>query len=165
MTLKTCIEKLMNHQNLTASECKEALDEMLSDECNVLQSAAFLVLLRTKKETPEELFGMLSSLKEKMNVFSVPYKILDIVGTGGDAANTINISTGSAILAASCGVKIVKHGNRAVSSLAGSADVLEALGININASVETIRRCVEEVGIGFCFFTNFHPAMLKVRNL
>lgn len=165
MTLNKAIETLTRHENLTADACKAALNEMLSEDANALQSAAFLALLRAKKETSEELFGLVAGLKEKMKTFSLPYKVLDIVGTGGDAAHTINISTGSAIIAASCGVKIVKHGNRAVSSLAGSADVLEALGVDIHASPEKIRQCVEAVGIGFCFSPNFHPAMLKMREL
>jgi anthranilate phosphoribosyltransferase len=165
MSLKQAIEKLTQQQDLTADECKSALDEMLQEDANALQSAAFLTLLRAKKETPEELFGFVLSLKEKMTALPIKMPALDIVGTGGDAANTINISTGSAIIAASCGVKVVKHGNRAVSSLAGSADVLEALGVKIDTTPENVKRCVEEVGIGFCFSPNYHPAMLKMRQL
>jgi anthranilate phosphoribosyltransferase len=94
-----------------------------------------------------------------------PHKTLDIVGTGGDGANSINLSTASALLSASCGVKVVKNGNRAVSSMTGSADVLEALGVNINLSPEKTTQCIDEVGFAFCFSPNFNPAMLKLREL
>ena len=131
MLLKNPIEKLMRQQNLDSDTCQQALHEMLLPDANPVQTAAFLVLLRAKTETADELAGYDHALKQKMISLPTKHKVLDIVGTGGDGANTINISTGSAILAASCGIKIAKHGNRAVSSLAGSADVLEALGVNI----------------------------------
>lgn len=165
MLLRHSIERLMQRENLDAATCQGVLQEMLEDDVNVLQTAAFLTLLRSKPETAEELYGFVSALKQQMQRISVPSPVLDIVGTGGDGANTVNISTGSAILAASCGVKIVKHGNRAVSSLAGSADVLEALGININLSPEKISTGIEKLGIGFCFAPQFHPALAKLRML
>lgn len=165
MMLKNCVEKLMKQQDIDAISCQSALDEMLGASANSLQTAAFLVLLRTKRETPEELAAIIASLKKKMVVVPTQHKVLDIVGTGGDRANTVNISTGGAILAASCGVKIAKHGNRAVSSLAGSADVLEALGVEINLTPEKISDCIDKIGIGFCFSPNFHPAMQRLRLL
>jgi anthranilate phosphoribosyltransferase len=165
MLLKTSIEKLMQGQNLDSQTCRQALTEMMATDANPLQTAAFLVLLRSKTETPEELSGMVAALKAKMITIDTPHRLLDIVGTGGDGAHTINISTGSAILAASCGVKIAKHGNRAVTSLAGSADVLEALGVNIHLSPEKIAAGIEEIGIGFCFSPNFHPAIRELRQL
>lgn len=165
MLLKNSVEQLIQRKNLDRITCQKVLEEMLAPETNPLQIAAFLVLLRAKPETPEELAALITTMRQKM--ISVPshHKILDIVGTGGDGTNTINISTGSAILAASCGIKIAKHGNRAVSSLTGAADVLEALGINIHLSPEKISACIDEIGIGFCFAPNFHPAMQQLRPL
>jgi len=157
MMLKSSIEKLMRGENLPAVVCQQVLDELLTPTVNPLQVAAFLVLLRTKQETASEIAGMVTALRNKMLVVPTKHKVLDIVGTGGDGLNTINISTGSAMLAASCGVKIAKHGNRAVSSLAGSADVLEALGVNIQLTPEQISKSIDEVGIGFCYSPNFHP--------
>ena len=161
---KESIEKLMKQLNLDSNACQDALFEMLNPEANPLQAAAFLVLLRAKNETPEEL-ALVHALKQKMVAVPTEHKVLDIVGTGGDGANTINISTGSAILAASCGIKVAKNGNRAVSSLAGSADVLEALGVVIDLSPEKISKSIDEIGIGFCFAPNFHPAMRQLRDL
>ncbi len=163
--LKSSIEKLMRRENLEAATCEKVLDEMLSTEANEAQIAAFLVLLRAKKETAEELAAFVQSIKQKMIPISTTHKTLDIVGTGGDGANTVNISTASAILAASCGIKISKAGNRAFSSLAGSADVLEALGVNIELTPEKISRSIDEVGIAFCFSPLFHPAMHKLAPL
>src|SRR5690242_988810 len=127
MILKNCIEKLINKENLNSDVCEKVMEEILDDQSNPLQIASFLVLLRSKCETAEEIVSMYSYLRSKQISVSTEHTVLDIVGTGGDGGNTINISTGSAILAASCGVKIAKHGNRAVSSLTGSADVMEAL--------------------------------------
>src|SRR5262245_10610333 len=121
----------MRGENLKSIACKQALDEMLDPAVNPLQIAAFLVLLRAKQETADEISAIVNALREKMIVVPVDHAVLDIVGTGGDGLNSVNISTGSALLAASCGVKVAKHGNRSVSSLSGSADVLEALGVNI----------------------------------
>ncbi len=163
--LKNSIEKLMQKQNLSNQTIIDAFDAMLAPDANSLQTAAFLALLRAKTETSEELAAMVAVLQQKMIAVPTEHTVLDIVGTGGDGAQTINISTGSAILAASCGVKIAKHGNRAVSSLAGSADVLEALGIKIDLSPQKINACIDEVGIGFCFSPNFHPALYQLRTL
>ena len=128
-------------------------------------SSVFIVGRETRKETVEELVAAINVLRE----FMLPVKVsgahlIDIVGTGGDGFHTINISTGSAILAASCGVKVAKHGNRSVSSLTGSADVLEALGVNIQLSPNKISQCIDEVGIGFCYSPNFHPMTQALRS-
>ena len=114
-----------------------AIDEIVTD-ANPNQIAAFLVLMRAKGETVEELQGIIEAMRAKMVQIQVSSPVLDIVGTGGDGAHTLNISTASAILAASCGAKIGKHGNRSVSSLCGSADVLESLGINIHLEPEKV---------------------------
>lgn len=163
--LKQHLATLMRGENLNALTCQQALSEILKDEANPLQIAAFLVLLRNKKETAEELSGMLSMLKKTMLPVEIRHRVLDVVGTGGDGAHTVNISTGSAILAASCGVYVAKHGNRAVSSRAGSADVLEALGVAIDLTPQRIQQCIDEVGIGFFFSPNLHPSMHRLRTL
>lgn len=164
MILKASIEKLMRGEHLEAVVCQQVLDEILDPSINPLQIAAFLVLLRAKQETAEELSALVQAFRSKMLVVSTSSPVLDIVGTGGDGANTVNISTGAAILAASCGVKVAKHGNRAVSSLTGSADVLEALGINIQLPAEHIGHCIEEVGMGFCYSPNFHPMTQALKS-
>jgi anthranilate phosphoribosyltransferase len=165
MTLKSCIEQLMRGEHLNDMACQHACDEMLKPETNPLQIAAFLVLLRAKKETADELSAIVNVLRGKMIAVSTPHTVLDIVGTGGDGLNSVNISTGSALLAASCGIKVAKHGSRSVSSLTGSADVLEALGVNIQLPPEHISQCIDQIGIGFCYSPNFHPMTQALRPL
>ncbi|MES2122206.1 MAG: anthranilate phosphoribosyltransferase [Chlamydiota bacterium] len=159
-----CLEQLMKQEDLTEEQCYAALQEILTG-ANPHQTAAFLALMRAKGETAAELAGVIKAMEEKMIPVALSIPVLDIVGTGGDGAHTLNISTGSAILAASCGVKIAKHGNRSVSSLCGSADVLEALGIRIDMSAREVKSCVEEIGIGFMFAPHFHPAMQQVKEV
>src|SRR5579862_9229330 len=165
MMLKASIETLMRGENLQSIVCQQVLEEMLDPTVNPLQVAAFLVLLRTKQETADELSAIVHALRAKMIVVPTDHSVLDIVGTGGDGLNSVNISTGSALLAASCGVKVAKHGNRSVSSLTGSADVLEALGVNIQLTPGQISRSIDEIGIGFCFAPNFHPTANVLRQL
>lgn len=164
MILKSSIEKLMRGEDLKNSDCQQALDEILNPTVNPLQIAAFLVLMRAKRETADELSAIVKALRDKMIMVPTSHAVLDIVGTGGDGLNTVNISTGSAMLAASCGIKVAKHGNRSVSSLTGSADVLEALGINIELSPDQISKSIAEIGIGFCFSPNFHPVTKRLRH-
>lgn len=165
MMLKESIEKLMRGEDLPSNLCKQVLDELLDPSVNQMQVAAFLVLLRAKTETAEELSAIVKSLREKMIVVPTKHDVLDIVGTGGDGFNTVNISTGSAMLAASSGIKVAKHGNRSVSSLTGSADVLEALGVNIQLTPEQVSKSIDQVGIGFCYSPNFHPMTQALRRL
>lgn len=162
--LISSIEKLLRQEDLTQEESYLCLSEIL-DGANPSQVSAFLVLLRAKGESVQELHGVIEGMRAKMVSVPVATPVLDIVGTGGDGRHTLNISTASAILAASCGVKIAKHGSRSVSSLSGSADVLEALGIDIHKTPEMIFRSIEEVGIGFMFAPNFHPALKTVREI
>ena len=164
MILKTYIEKLLRRENLTAQEAGDAIKIILNG-ADKSQIAAFLMLLRAKQETADEILGILQTMRERMLPVAVNRPVLDIVGTGGDGANTINISTGAAILVASCGVTVAKHGNRAVSSICGSADVLEALGVNINMKPAKVEECIEKLGIGFCFAPNFHPAMMALKEI
>lgn len=165
MTLKHAIEELRQRRELSPDLCASVMEEMLQEDANPLQTAAFLVALRAKPETPREFSAIIQSFHQRMHKVMTPHRVLDIVGTGGDGANTVNISTGAAILAASCGVKIAKHGNRAVSSQCGAADVLEALGIPLQMDPEKIASSIDRLGFGFCFSPNFHPAMQKLRQL
>ncbi|MEN9450866.1 MAG: Anthranilate phosphoribosyltransferase [Pseudomonadota bacterium] len=163
MLLKSSIEKLMRGEDLQSYVCQQVVDEILCPTINPLQIAAFLVLLRAKNETADELSAIVKVLRNRMVVVPTEHTVLDIVGTGGDASNTINISTGSAILAASCGIKVAKHGNRSVSSLTGSADVLEALGVNIQLTPDQVSKSIDQIGIGFCYSPNFHPMTQALR--
>jgi anthranilate phosphoribosyltransferase len=165
MILKSSIEKLMRGENLKSIVCQQALEEMLDPKVNSLQIAAFLVLLRAKKETADELSAIVNTLRSKMIVVPTDHAVLDIVGTGGDGLNSVNISTGSALLAASCGVKVAKHGNRSVSSQTGSADVLEALGVNIQLTPHKVSQSIDQIGIGFCYSPNFHPMTQALKHL
>lgn len=165
MRLRDGIEALMANKNLSQQCCKQMVTDLLDSDSHPFQKVAFLVLLRSKTETAEELVGIVAALQDKMVPLPLDKKVLDIVGTGGDGGNTVNISTGSAILAAACGVVIAKHGNAAVTSLAGSADVLSALGVNIHLAPEKIVQGIETLGIGFCFAPNFHPILRELRDL
>lgn len=137
------------------------MDAILSGEATPAQIAAFVVALRMKGESSDEIAAAARSLRKHCESIhpNVDGPLLDTCGTGGDGLHTFNISTASAIVAAACGVAVAKHGNRAVSSKAGSADVLEALGVRIDIPAESVRRCIEEVGIGFLFAPSHHAAM------
>ncbi|KAG5527227.1 hypothetical protein RHGRI_028208 [Rhododendron griersonianum] len=152
------MERLLNHEDLTEEEAEASLNFLLSDGCETLISA-FLVLLRAKGETYEEIVGLARAMFKCCRKVEEIHNAVDIVGTGGDGANTVNISTGAAILAAACGAKVAKQGNRSSSSACGSADVLEALGVVIDLEPEGVKKCVQEVGIGFMMSPKYHPAM------
>mmetsp|Transcript_5508 Transcript_5508/g.7575 ORF Transcript_5508/g.7575 Transcript_5508/m.7575 type:complete len:398 (+) Transcript_5508:52-1245(+) len=160
-SLKPFIEKVIEGKHLTSIEAEEAWDIMLKG-ADSNQIAALLVLLRMKGEKASEIAGMVRAMRSACLPVSIPGKLLDIVGTGGDGAHTINISTAAAILAAACGAKVAKFGNRSVSSKSGSADVLEALGIKITMSPEQITECVEKCGVSFMFAPIHHPSMKAV---
>jgi anthranilate phosphoribosyltransferase len=135
------------------------MDQVMGGEASPVQVAGFLVALRSKGETVEELRGLADVMLAHANRIEVPGPSLDIVGTGADRSNTVNISTMAAIVIAASGIKVVKHGNRAASSSSGSADVLEALGVSLTLSPERVRQVAHEAGITFCFAQAFHPAM------
>eukprot|EP00741_Cyanophora_paradoxa_P023513 tig00021589_g22715.t1 len=160
--LRKNLEALMARQNLTSEETAVAMDAFLSGRADPHQTAAFLVLLRAKGETAAELAGMARAMKAKSVRVSCKSKVLDIVGTGGDGASTVNISTAASVLCAAAGARIAKHGSRSVSSKCGSADVLEALGVNVELGPEAVARCVDECGVAFMFAPFFHPAMKAV---
>ncbi|KAK9989466.1 hypothetical protein SO802_029705 [Lithocarpus litseifolius] len=152
------IESLIDRVDLSEAEAEASLDFILKDANEALISA-FLVLLRAKGETYEEVVGLARAmLKHSVKVEGLNDAV-DIVGTGGDGADTVNISTGASILAAACGAKVAKQGNRSSSSACGSADVLEALGVAIDLDPEGVTRCVNEGGIGFMLAPRYHPAM------
>lgn len=130
----------------------------MSGEATPSQISGFLVALSAKGETIEELSGLVDAMLAHANPISIPGQKLDIVGTGGDQLNTVNISTMAALVAAGAGAKVVKHGNRASSSSSGSADVLEALGVRLDLSIDQVARNAEEAGITFCFAQVFHPS-------
>ncbi|KAL8471303.1 hypothetical protein ACS0TY_028817 [Phlomoides rotata] len=155
---KELMECLLNKEDLSEEEAERSLDFLLKNGNEALISA-FLVLLRAKGETFEEIVGFARAMIKCCKKVEGLENVVDIVGTGGDGANTVNISTGAAILAAACGAKVAKQGNRSSSSACGSADVLEALGVAINLEPEGVKTCLEEVGIGFMMSPNYHPAM------
>ncbi|XP_078431035.1 tryptophan biosynthesis 1 [Wolffia australiana] len=159
LSFKNLIESLIGGADLSEEVAEASLDLLLDGADEALISA-FLVLLRAKGETFEEIVGLARAMiKHVQKVEGLEDEAVDIVGTGGDGADTVNISTGAAILTAAAGVKVAKQGNRSSSSACGSADVLEALGVNIDLPPEGVRRCVEEVGIGFMMSPIYHPAM------
>jgi anthranilate phosphoribosyltransferase len=158
--------RLAARQDLTSTEAAAALREILGGEATQSQVAAFIFGLRCKGETPEELTGMLEAMLEVAETVPVPpelaQRLVDTCGTGGDRAGTINVSTIAALVVAGAGVPVCKHGGRAASSRTGSADVLEALGVEIALPPVSVARCIEEIGIGFCFAPRYHPAMRHV---
>lgn len=156
------IETLMERTNLTESQTSQALNALI-EGAEPAQMAAFLVLLRAKGETPEEIAGLAKAMLDRCIRVDVDgLDVLDIVGTGGDGIGSVNISTGATVIAAAAGAKVAKHGNRSVSSLCGSADVVEALGVSVELGPDGISKCIREAGIGFMFAPRFHPAMKAV---
>lgn len=153
------ISKLENGLDLTALEAQFFMQEVLEDRSEKETLKKFLLALKNKGETPEEVGALVSQMYQHCAPISISARSVDTVGTGGDGAHTINISTTAAIIAAAAGSRVVKHGNRAASSKSGAADLLEALGVAINLNGEQVEKTVEELGIGFCFAPVFHPAM------
>ncbi len=151
--------RLFARQDLTADEASAALSDVLEGTAAPAQIAAFVAGLRTKGETVGEMTGLVRAMRARAESFSVGVEVVDTCGTGGDRSGTINVSTLSALVIAGAGAVVCKHGGRAASSLAGSADVLEALGVVIDLGPGGVRRCIDEAGIGFCFAPRFHPAM------
>jgi anthranilate phosphoribosyltransferase len=152
------LTSLVAGQDLSALQASWAMDEIMSGEASPIQIAGFLVALRAKGETVAELTGLADTMLSHAKRITVPGRTLDIVGTGGDRAHTVNISTMSALVIAGAGIRVVKHGNRAASSSSGSADVLEALGIRLDHTPERVAQIAAEAGITFCFAQVFHPS-------
>ncbi|NKY38544.1 anthranilate phosphoribosyltransferase, partial [Cellulomonas septica] len=150
---------LVRREDLTREQASWAMDEIMRGEADPARVAAFLVVLRAKGETVDELRGLADQMLEHAIRIEVPGRTVDIVGTGGDRAHTVNISTMSALVVAGTGLRVVKHGNRAASSSSGSADVLEVLGIRLDHEPRRVADIALEAGITFCFAGRFHPAM------
>jgi anthranilate phosphoribosyltransferase len=161
MSLKPYIETLIQgERHLTSDETEAAFSEILLKGADEVQVGSLLTLLRARGETPSEIAGMVKAMNQACNAVNLgDTKLLDIVGTGGDGADTINISTASVVLAAACGCIVAKAGNRSVSSACGSADVLEALGIKVDLQPRQIKECVDACGVAFMFAPVNHPAM------
>jgi anthranilate phosphoribosyltransferase len=160
--LKPYISKIINSQGLSPEEAEAAMTIIMTGQATQAQIGAYLVALRMKGETVEEITGSVRAMRSvaiKVPISDRSTPIYDIVGTGGDGAHTFNISTAAAFVVAGSGRRIAKHGNRAASSQCGSADVLAALGLNLDLSPEQVGKAVDEIGIGFMFAPKFHPAM------
>lgn len=153
------IGALIDGTDLTAGSTQWAMNSIMSGEASPAQVAGFLVALRSKGETVDELTGLVEAMISNANPIVIGGEKLDIVGTGGDQQNTVNISTMAALIAAGAGAKVVKHGNRAASSTSGSADVLEALGVRLDLPIARVAHNADEAGITFCFAQVFHPSM------
>ena len=156
---KSYLERLENGLDLEANEVSSIMETILRGEAEVAEIKSFLVALKNKGETAEEVSALVNQMFAHSAPISISDRAVDTVGTGGDGAHTINISTTAAIIAASAGARVVKHGNRAASSKSGSGDLLEALGVAITLDGKGVERTVAELGIGFCFAPIFHPAM------
>jgi anthranilate phosphoribosyltransferase len=153
------LSALVARDSLGATQTAWAMREILSGEASPAQIAGFAVALRAKGETVEEITGLVETMYEMATPLSIPGRLLDVVGTGGDRSMSVNISTMAAIVAAGAGARVVKHGNRSASSQSGSADVLEQLGIRLDLPPSRVAAVAEEAGITFCFSAAFHPAM------
>lgn len=164
--MKEAMDKLLDFQDLDQVEMERVVEEMMDGTISDIEMASFLTALRMKGETVDEMIGGARALRKRATrVEGIEYdELVDTCGTGGDALETFNISTASAFVLASAGVAVVKHGNRAVSSKSGSADVLEALGVNLNLTPEQVVECVNHEQIGFFFAPKFHGAMKAVAN-
>ncbi|HEX6735658.1 MAG TPA: anthranilate phosphoribosyltransferase [Azonexus sp.] len=164
MTPQAALQRVIEHREIFHDEMVSLMRQIMGGEVSPVMISAILTGLRVKKETIGEIAAAASVMRELATPVSVPYDrhFVDIVGTGGDAAHSFNISTTSIFVAAAAGAKVAKHGGRSVSSSSGSADVLEALGANINLSPEKVAACVAETGIGFMFAPNHHAAMKHV---
>ncbi|MBI2717114.1 MAG: anthranilate phosphoribosyltransferase [Rhizobiales bacterium] len=159
---KALIAKVATGATLSREEAANAFDRMMSGEATPSQMGGLLMALRVRGESVDEITGAVTIMRAKMLGVKAPPDAIDIVGTGGDASGSFNISTCAAFIAAGAGVPVAKHGNRALSSKSGAADVLQALGVKIDLNAEQVGRCIREAGIGFMFAPAHHPAMKNV---
>ncbi len=164
--IQQAIARLIDHQDLSRAEMGTAMDEIADGGATPAQVGAFLAALRLKGETVDEIAGAAEVMRARVDRVRVDKDVfVDTCGTGGDGRNTFNISTGAAFVVAGAGVTVAKHGNRAVSSRSGSADVLAALGVDVDAPKDVVERCIAEVGIGFLFAPRLHPAFKAVAGI
>ena len=159
--IKEAIQQLADHKDLSFETAKQSMREIMEGEATAAQIGAFLISLRMKGETVDEITALATTMKEHSVRISphVQGRIVDTCGTGGDLLKTFNVSTTAAFISAASGVTIAKHGNRSVTSKCGSADVLEAIGVNLNVDPSSVEKAIEQIGIGFMFAPAFHPAM------
>lgn len=162
MDIKRALNKIASREDLTGEEMRSVVTGIMNGEATPSQIGAFLMGMRVKGETVGEIAAAVSILREKMVKVEAPDDVIDIVGTGGDGAETLNISTATSLVVASAGIPVAKHGNRALSSKSGASDVLQALGVKIDLTPEQIGRCIAESGIGFMFAPAHHPALKHV---
>ena len=160
MNLTAALERIVQRSDLSADEMRAAMTEIMSGRANNSQIAGFLVAMRMKEETVEELSGAASAMRQLATSVTIKSeRAVDTCGTGGDGASIFNVSTAAAFVAAACGATVAKHGNRSVSSSTGSADLLETAGAKLELSAEQVARAIDAVGVGFMFAVNHHPAM------
>ncbi len=159
MTPAEAIEQLLLGRPFDRAQAQGVMDQVMSGEATPVQIAGIVIALRAKGETVEEMTGFVDSMRTHATRLRAPAGAIDTCGTGGDRTGTFNISTAAAMVAAGAGVPVAKHGNRAASSRCGSADVLEALGVDITLGPSGVESCLDEAGMGFCFAPTFHPAM------
>src|SRR5277367_2153488 len=164
ITMQQALQRTIEHREIFHDEMLDLMRKIMSGEATPVMIAALTVGLRVKKETVGEITAAAQVMREFATTVDVPDRdsLLDVVGTGGDAAHTFNISTAAMFVAAGAGARVAKHGNRSVSSKSGSADVLEALGVNIMLDPQQVAQSIEATGIGFMFAPNHHPAMKNV---
>lgn len=159
-TLKPAVEALLQRHDLSDALCRDAVGVIMDGLCDPVDIAAFLTAMAVKGSVAAELVGAATAMRERATTITSHRRpLLDTCGTGGDQLHTFNISTATALVAASCGMAVAKHGNRSVSSSSGSADVLEALGVNISLSAHEASQCLNEVGLAFCYAPLIHGAM------
>jgi anthranilate phosphoribosyltransferase len=159
-TFSTLLEKLLRREDLTTEEASAAMNVIMDGGAQPSQIAGLLIALAMKGERPTEVVGFAKTMRERATRLSQDYRpVFDTCGTGGDRAHTFNVSTIAALVLAACGVRVAKHGNRSVSSQCGSADLFEALGVNVSAEPAVVERCLAEAGIAFFFAPTFHPSM------
>ena len=157
--IREATTKVIEGGSLTRDEAAAAMTEIMEAACTPAQFGAFVTALRAKGETADEIAGCLAVMRDRAVPVAVSQPVADTCGTGGDGVGTFNISTATALVLAAAGQPVAKHGNRAMSSACGSADVLEALGVQIELGPEAVAQCIEEVGMGFMFAQSYHPAM------
>ncbi|MFK4750840.1 anthranilate phosphoribosyltransferase [Oceanobacter antarcticus] len=160
MEMRAALARVVEGENLTTEEMTDIMRQIMTGQCEDAQIGAFLVALRMKGETIDEIVGAVRVMRDLVSGVNVhPHHAVDIVGTGGDGSNLFNVSTASSFVVAAAGGKVAKHGNRGVSSKSGSADLLEAAGVKLTLSPEQVARCIEELGVGFMFAPQHHSAM------
>ena len=157
--MQDAIERVVAGESLSGDQAAQAMEQIMSGDATPAQFGAFVTALRIKGETVDEISGMAQVMRDKSLHVNVDGLLVDTCGTGGDGSSSFNISTTAAFVVAGAGVKVAKHGNRAMSGSTGSADLLESLGVNIALSPESVERCLNEVGFGFMFAQGFHPSM------